>query len=766
MPQPLYVDRRFASPAELCAVLQEHYWRRAPVVFRNHGLGEVLGGAADILAGLRAARRLKHPPRVYADGRWLPGAESHWCTEEDGSIEAYLDRLAREPGASETLIVGDAFERNSARIWLRAAQFLPALYEAVGFPVGDAQIHLFAGKYTRTPFGFHKDIADSLSYAVAGHKRYLVWDYDVVARHLPMPVGARHENLRFERYDYRRLMSCAVVMDTRPGDIFYWPWDCFHIAEPNNGEFSVTITFGVSPFAAPGLSEAGVVARRAPYATRSEPFQAGPQPDLAAGHVGALERALADEAVLAGLREALLHRRTRLGFKQPLPLCAAEPLADDDRVAPRLPRPIAWMRHAGGLLVSVNGHGFTTDEHPGLVELLLEVNRGAPLRVGDLRARGILEDDELDQVLQCLVRFGALEREAVGAGVRATRTVKLPADLFDRSGLFPLRLSDDGESVLLAPITDDQHRRIEGFDTTATRVPIAQLLDLYTREPPRARRSRWIFTQGYSGSTLLCRGIDAMPGCFAVHEPPVLDDWALRYATLEGVDRRRAWIRVLELLTALLFRSRDGEASVVVKVGPHVPDVMEEIFGLDRQATGVHLYTSLPAFLANTLKDGGRRAALREVVRAPGRAAMLRRIGAPVVDVERLDDAQAITYLWLTDLESSRSVRAMAGGRLHALEFDGFLEAPGCGLRALADHLGLGLPAGREVELAGSDLFRRHAKPGRPATFDRASRAAAVETQLLRHDDEIQAALRWARGLWGAALPERITEDLLARRVA
>ena len=256
MPQPLYVDRRFASPAELCAVLQEHYWRRAPVVFRNHGLGEVLGGAADILAGLRAARRLKHPPRVYADGRWLPGAESHWCTEEDGSIEAYLDRLAREPGASETLIVGDAFERNSARIWLRAAQFLPALYEAVGFPVGDAQIHLFAGKYTRTPFGFHKDIADSLSYAVAGHKRYLVWDYDVVARHLPMPVGARHENLRFERYDYRRLMSCAVVMDTRPGDIFYWPWDCFHIAEPNNGEFSVTITFGVSPFAAPGLSEA------------------------------------------------------------------------------------------------------------------------------------------------------------------------------------------------------------------------------------------------------------------------------------------------------------------------------------------------------------------------------------------------------------------------------------------------------------------------------------------------------------------------------
>lgn len=772
MTPPLYLDRRFTTAAELCEVLRADYWHRAPVVFRNHGLGEVLGDADEILAGLRAGQRAKNPPRVYADGRRMPVADELWCGAGDVSIEAYLDRLARAHGSREALIVADEFERNSARIWLRLARFLPALYAAVGLPVGDAQIHVFAGKYTRTPFGFHKDVADSLTYAVAGHKRYLVWDYDVVAGLLRLPEGARHENICYEQYDYRRIAASAVVVDTQPGDLIYWPWDCFHVAEPNDGEFSVSIAFGALPFAAPTLTGASQVSKRADYAARPEPFQAGAQPDPAAAQLEALRRALADEQVADAWREAALFRRTRLGLRAPPPLAEATSLADDDRVVPPAPDLIAWTQHAGGLLVSVHGRGFSTADHPGLIELLTEINRGEPLRVGDLRTRycasEVLADDELDQLLQCLVRFRALERAAPGAATaRPTFKNKLPADLFRRSGLFPLRLADDGESVLLAPIRDDEHRRIEGFDTAARRVPLTQLLDLYAAEPPRTRHGRWIFTQGYSGSTLLCRCIDAMPRSFAIHEPPVLDDWALRYATLTGADERREWLRVLELLSALLFRSRDGEADVVVKVGPHVPDVMEEILELGPRDVGVHLYTTLPAFLANTLKDRTRRAALRAVIAAPGRAAMLRRIGAPIVDTEPLSDAQAITYLWLTDLEAYGRVRERtAGDRLHALEFDDFLADAARGLRALGDHLQLDLPAGQEHALAGGELLRRHAKPGRAATFDGSSRAAAIAAQLREHDAEIHAAYRWARAVWGGALPERPADDLLARRVA
>ena len=769
MSQPLLLERRFSSPAELCEVLRADYWGRAPVIFRDHGLGEVFGGAEDILAGLRAARRVKNPPRVYADGRRLTTDETHWCTAEDVSIAAYLDRLAREHHSREALIVADDFEQNSARVWLRAAKFLPALYGAVGLPPGDTQIHLFAGRYTRTPFGFHKDVAHSLSYAVAGHKRYLIWDHDVVAAQLRLPAGSRHDNICFERYDYRRLLASATVMDTRPGDLFYWPWDCFHVAEPNEGQFSATITFGAVPFAAPTLAPVEAITSRAAYATRHAAFHGGAQADPTAAELDALRRAIADGQVVDALREALLFRRTRLGFKRPLPLVEAAPFTDDDRIAPPRPDLVVWVKQAGGLLVSVHGHGFCADEHPALVALLTEINRGEPLRVGDLRTRhctdGGLDPDDLDQLLGCLQRFGAIAREHADAAQPARRPVQLPADLFRRSGLFPLRLADDGESVLLAPISDEQHRRIEGFDTAACRVPLAQLLELYEREPTRAHRARWIFTQGYSGSTLLCRCVDAMPGCFAIHEPPVLDDWALHLATLTGADERRRWLRVLDLLNALLFRSSDGEGRVVVKVGPHVPDVMEEILGGDPRAAAIHLYTTLPAFLANTLKDRDRREALRAVVRAPGRAAMLRRIGAPHVDPERLDDAQVITYLWLTDLESYRRSPA-AGDRLHALEFDDFLAAPERGLRAFADHLGLALPVGSEQALARGELFQRHAKPGRAASFDQSSRAAALASQLRAHDAEITAALAWARSLWGGALPERVDDDLLRMRVA
>jgi hypothetical protein len=748
MTPPLYIERPFASFAELCAVLRERYWRRAPVVFRGHGLGEPFGGGDDILAGLRAAQRLGDAPRLYADGRRIATAESHWCTASDGSIEQYVDRLAREHAASEALIVTDGFERNSSRVWFRTAEFVSALYAAVGFPAGEAQVNVFAGTYTRTPFGFHKDVADSLSYAVAGRKRYLIWDFDVVAGHLRLPDGARHENICFEHYDYRRLLASATVLDTRPGDLFYWPWDCFHIAEPDAAAFSVTITFGILPFAAPTLSMVERLARRAAWATRSEPFQAGEQPDPTLGQIDALRRTLDDQEIVAALREELLFRRTRFGFKRPLPLAEAAALSDDDRVTAPLPGLIAWTRQPGGLLVSVNGRGFSTDEHPGLVELLGEINRGEPLRVGDLRARycesGIFDADELEQLLQCLLRFRAL----APADAPARRAARLPADLFRRSGLFPLRLADDGESVLLAPITDDQHRHVDGFDTTAIRVPIAKLLRRFTKESPRAPRARWIFTQGYSGSTLLCCCVEAMPRAFAIHEPPALDDWALRWAALRTGDERRAWMDVLDLLVALLFRSRDGEASVVVKVGPHVPDVMEEIFERDPRAAGIHLSTSLPAFLANTLKEPTRRAALRTVVRAPGRAAMLRRIGAPEVNPDELDDAQAIAYLWLTDREVYRQTRLRtAGDRLRAVDFDVFLAEPARGLRAFADHLELALPPGAEAELAGGELFRRHAKPGRAASFDQASRAAAIAAQLRQHDDELRAALSWARTL-------------------
>lgn len=771
MRPPLYLDRHFTSLEELFGVLTEQYWHRAPVVFRNHGLRELLWRPADVLEGLRSVRRQGESLRIYTDGkRHDTDVEMDYCQKDDASIEQYIDRLTRKYGSNGLAVVLDFFERSHPHVWFRCAQFLKTLYQTIGFPVGFASVNLFAGNYTRTPFGFHKDVSDSFMFAITGEKRYLVWDYDTVTRHLRVPDGARHENIRYERFDYTRLMPFARVIETQPGDLVYWPWDCFHIGEPNEGKFSVSMALGTVPFASPlaELDAASSVAKRASYAMRSEPFQAGAQPDPAVALTSSIQQALNDEAVRDIIRERLLLRRSRFGFTKPLLEAESgeEAFDDEERLHAPLPDLVAWTNYDNGLLVAVNGYSFTADEHPGLIALLTEVNRGIPLRVGDLRAKlcatEILDHDELDQVLGCLVRFRALEREVGRAPKQTSHTPTLPSDLFQRSGLFPLRLADDGASVLLAPISDEQHRQIEGFDTRAYRVPLRRLFDLYERHPPRAHRARYVLTQGYSGSTFLCRCIEAMPRCFAIHEPQVLGDWSLRYGMLNDPGERRDWLRALELLTALLFRSTDPDARVVVKVGPHVMEVVEELFRSGGQPMGVHLYTSLPAYLANTLKDPIRRADVRSSVRTPRRAAMIERIGAPRVDVEGLSDARAIVYIWLTDLELYRWLRPRPeGAALRALDFDGFLHEPARGLRALSDHLDLGLPPGGELELSRSEVFSRHAKPGRAKSFDKNSRSAAIVEQLQKYDAEIRDGLQWARELWGGALPERLGDELL-----
>ncbi len=763
MARPLYIDRRFDSPQQLCEVLGEHYWHRAPVVFRNHGLGEIFGSSSDILHGLRAMPGPDGPPRIYADGVRMDQAAQHYCTPADTSVRAYVDRLSREHEAAQVLVVTDDFERTNANIWFGCARLCSALFGAVGFPVGDAKVNVFAGTYSRTPFRFHKDVADSLSYVLSGHKRYLIWDYETVAQHLPLPRDARHENIRYDHYDYTQLMHCATVVDTQPGDLLYWPWDCFHLAEPRDAEFSVTISFGIAPFAAP-CSQIDTVAKRGAYAMRSEPFVPGEQPEVVQGRAEAIRCALRDEEVREALDEQLLFRRTRFGFKRPLPPAAGATFDDDDQLISPLPNLIAFKPHAGGLLVSVNGHGFSTDEHPGLVSLLAELNRGEPLVVGDLRRRWcdteLLEPDELDQVLACLLQFRAFEHQPSHTASTRSATVPLPSDLFERSGLFPLRLVDDGASVLMAPITDEQHQRIEGFETKAVRVPVDQLLELFDAHPPAVTDRRYVFTAGYSGSTLLCRCIDAMPGCFSLYEPRVLSDWSLHYGALHTGEQRRGSRRVLELLDALLFRSHDGAARVVVKVGPHVQEVMEQVVELG--VKGVHLYTSLPTLLASTLKSAERRRDLRAGACAPQRAAMVERIGARGADPATLSDAQAIAYVWLTDLALYRWLRGRRpADALRALDFDRWLSDPVGGVRALADHLDLHLPVGLEHQLAQGDIFSRHSKQGQRRPFDREAREASIVGQLQAHRREVDDALAWAQDWWGGTLPTQLGDELL-----
>lgn len=752
MTPPLYIERRFDSAQALCAVLARDYWGRAPVVFRGHGLGPVFGDHDDVLEGLQTMRTRGETPRVYADGQWAGVTEP--CRAQERSVRAYVDRLQAEHGADEMLVVTDSFETTSHGVWFSCARFLGALYGAVGLPAGFAQVNVFAGAYRRTPFNFHKDVANSLSYALEGHKRYLIWDYDLVAQHLPLPADARHENIRYDAFDYTKIAHLAHVLETQPGDLVYWPWDCFHLAEPAEARFSLTISFGIAPFAAP-LSDLPRLAKQHPCALRSEPLVAGAQPDPLAEELQTLRRLLDDEAVLAPLRQERLLRRTRFGFKRPLPAGPGASFEDDDRLVPPAANLIAWHRAAGRLTISVGGHGLSVDDDPALLALLALLNRGEALRVGSLRtglcSHGGLDEDDLDVLLDCLARFHAFVHEPAHARRKPSPRPALPAALFERSGLFPLRLVDEGTTVLMAPMADEQHRELDGVELRATRVPVAQLLEHLAEHPPASPpRARYVLTAGYSGSTLLARCIDAMPGCLSLFEPRVLGDWSQHYGTLPDGPARHRSRDVLAMLVALLFRANTPGTRVVAKVGAFVQEVMEELLVDDARA--VHLHTSLPAFLASTLGHDARRADLRAGALAPQRARMVRRIGGPHVDASSLSDARAIAYVWLTDrlLHGWLDPR-LARGTLRAVDFDRWLLDPGAGLVAVADQLALDLPPAAASAIASGPLLQTHAKAAHERPFDKDVRREALVARARTHQAEIEDALSWAAATFGAA---------------
>lgn len=763
MAPPLYIERSFASVDELCKVLADDYWQRRPVVFRNHGLGPLFGTADDVLDGLRTLNSLGVAPRVYVDGHWAPTKAAHFCDEADASPRAFVERLDREYAARELLVVTDSFERASERIWFSSARFCEALYSTVGFPVGEAQVNVFAGSYSRTPFNFHKDVADSLSYALVGHKRYLIWDFETVAAHLKLPSDARHENVRFDAFDHRRLLSHATVLETQPGDLFYWPWDCFHLAEPRDAAYSLTISFGIAPFAAPFAGAEALTKQRA-YSMRAEPFSGGEQADLMRGEIDALLAAARDEVLLDEMSKRRLFRRTRFGFKHSLPLGPDASFELEDVIVPHLPNLVAWTRRSGRLTASVNGHGFSVEDHRGLVALFETLNRGEPISFAELR-RAIGTDDRLDgedlqEILGCLLRFRAFARRSAQAVPSIRRAGRVPREIFQKSGLFPVRFVDDGRSLLLAAISDEDHGSLEGRPTKAVRLSLDELSDVYAHYPPcTTLQPRYVFTAGYSGSTLLGRAIDAIPECYTIYEPSVLGEWALRYGALVDAGDQARWRATLRLIEALLFRGRTSERRMVVKVGAHVMDVMPEL--MTPRTRGLHLYTTLPTFLGSILKDDKRRADLRVGAMAPQRRRIVERLGAEPVDCDTLSDACAAAYVWLTDRLLYGWLRSHGHEiRLRSLDFDRLLEHPSDGLRAVSIHLDLGLPPDGEDAIVNGEVFRHHAKNGARRRFDRQARLASIDAEQQAHRAEIEEALAWVQGFVPGPLAPRFAGGL------
>lgn len=95
-------------------------------------------------------------------------------------------------------------------------------------------IDCFLGTYRVTPFGVHKDQASVFSLCLQGERTYLTWapDYSWPKEDLFVPDEAR----------IQKHLDAAEQFTVRPGEIFYWPSNRWHVVHSDERP-SVVVQF-------------------------------------------------------------------------------------------------------------------------------------------------------------------------------------------------------------------------------------------------------------------------------------------------------------------------------------------------------------------------------------------------------------------------------------------------------------------------------------------------------------------------------------------
>ena len=172
--------------------------------------------------------------------------------------------------------------------------------------------------------------------------------------------------------------------------------------------------------------------------------------------------------------------------------------------------------------------------------------------------------------------------------------------------------------------------------------------------------------------------------------------------------------------------------------------MMPELLGLHADNRAVFLFSSLEESLACYLKDPLRRREARFYLGVMGE---LVPPGLPLGSHLAIIDAQIVSLLWMVQVRFYCQIaKSLSGGRLLALNCDGFLNNPVLALERVASHFGIAATPGDLKEVLESDAFKRYAK-GQHIAFDKTTRRAHLEWVADHYAKEIEFASKWARSL-------------------
>lgn len=279
-------------------------------------------------------------------------------------------------------------------------------------------------------------------------------------------------------------------------------------------------------------------------------------------------------------------------------------------------------------------------------------------------------------------------------------------------------------------------------DAESPSIQIAQLPEHEIRQA--AGPLHFIFHTGFCCSTLLTRALDVPGVSMGLKEPVVLANFADYWAN----SRRNAGaFEALSVTLDLLSRPLSPGETQIAKPSIVVNHIIPQLLHARQDAKAILLYSSLDTFM---------RAIARRGVEGRVFARQLFRQFAPVNpldsgysddDAMLQSDLQIAAQAWLMQISFMEQITKRFGiDRIRVLNAETFLRDTASTLTQVGAFFDFDLSVERAQTIAGSDIFREHAKElGRP--FDAAAQKAQYEEAGEAHREELMMTKDWARAL-------------------
>ena len=282
----------------------------------------------------------------------------------------------------------------SFTLWMRARYFLRALYAHVGLPISKVNLDTFFGRYSRTPFGIHKDAVANFSYVVSGAKRMLLWPSEAFENRFPTSIRA------LGTVHYEQFMDSAIEIEGKPGDLIFWPASYWHLAISDDGwptTLNIALYLGNNllqlfhqifavPEIASALADFSIPTTIPIPESLGPPRITVPEPVL---HQGEVFQALANHTHLRQCSEDRWFRKLSASGFDVVPQPVPTPSLDDSKlVRGSSDFPIFLIpRDSGKAEIFANGNKLEVSMDEQVSSIVDRLNSGTEFSVGELLRR-------------------------------------------------------------------------------------------------------------------------------------------------------------------------------------------------------------------------------------------------------------------------------------------------------------------------------------------------------------------------------------------